>query len=119
MPRRSTAGAVAIAAVAGAAIWYATAILTARREPWDATAYWVVAYPIAIAVCAVLGYRYPDRPWRWALVLFWSQFLAMGVRNGELGGLWPLGLVMFGVIAVPGIVAARVAARFGRDAALQ
>jgi hypothetical protein len=108
---------VIMALVIGFVLWFAASMLTAKREPWDGAAYWVVAYPLAIAACALLGYRFPDRPWRWALVLFESQFLAMCVRNGELGNLWPLGILLFAVVALPGVVAAQVAARFGRGSA--
>ena len=68
----------------------------------------------AIAACALLGYRFPDRPWRWALVLFEAQFVAMCARNGELGNLWPLGMLLLAVVALPGIAAAQIGARFGR-----
>ena len=105
---------VAIAVVVGAALWFAASALTGKREAWDASAYWAVAYPVAIVGCAILGYFYPERPWRWAVVLFESQFLAMCVRNGELGSLWPMGMVMFAVIALPGVAAATFAARLGR-----
>lgn len=108
--------AVILAASGGFALWFMTSLLTGKREAWDGGAYWIIAYPVAIAACALLGYRFPDRPWRWALVLFVSQFLAMCVRNGELGNLWPLGMVMFAVIGLPGICVAQVAARFGRKA---
>jgi hypothetical protein len=64
---------------------------------------------------AFLGYSYPERPWRWALVLFESQFLAMCIRNGELGNLWPLGMAVFAIIALPGIAAAKLASRFSRS----
>jgi hypothetical protein len=113
--RSSARAAVVIAALTGVVLWFLTSLLTAKREPWDAPSYWAIAYPLALAGCALLGYRFPERPWRWALVLFESQFLAMCVRNGEFGNLWPLGMLLFAVIAVPGIVAAQVAARFGRD----
>lgn len=95
-------------------LWLATAFLTGRREAWDAPAYWGVAYPAALLVSAYLGRAFPERPWRWVLVLFESQFVAMCLRNGELGSLWPLGMVMFGVIALPGVLAANITARFGR-----
>ena len=36
----------------------------------------------------------------------------MCMRNGELAGLWPLGLALFAVLALPGVVHATVAARF-------
>jgi hypothetical protein len=117
-PRKPDASPWAPAAWAcaiGGALWFAASWLTGRREPWDAPAYWAVAYPLAIGAAAVLGRRYPKRPWRWALLLFESQFLAMCLRNGELGNLWPFGVAMFAVIAVPAIAAAQLAA--GRGAA--
>lgn len=116
MPSPSPRAPVALALIAGLALWFATALLTGKREPWDASAYWVFAYPAALIACAWLGYAYPERPWRWALVLFEAQFLAMCLRNGELGNLWPLGMVLFAVIALPGIAAAHIAARFSRPA---
>jgi hypothetical protein len=103
-----------IAVVLGAALWFGISMLTGKREPWDAQAYWALAYPAAILAAALLGYFYPERPWRWAALLFASQFLAMCVRNGELGNLWPLGIAVFAVLALPAVIAARLAARFNR-----
>lgn len=103
---------IAIAAVVGAALWLATALLTGQREAWDAAAYWSIAYPLALMACAWLGYAFPKRAWRWVLALFTAQFLAMCGRNGELGNLWPLGLAFFVVLALPGILVARLASRF-------
>lgn len=109
---RNSVSAATIAAGVGFALWFAASMLSGRREPWDGSAYWAIAYPLAIATCGLLGYWYPERPWRWALVLFLAQFIAMCVRNGELGNLWPLGMALFVVLAVPGVIAAKVAARF-------
>jgi hypothetical protein len=103
---------VMLAFLAGALLWFAASLLTARREPWDSSAYWAVVYPLSIVGCAALGYRYPDRPWRWALVLFEAQFVAMCVRTGEVGNLWPMGMALFAIVAIPGVVAARVASQF-------
>jgi hypothetical protein len=114
---RSTAVPFLLAAIVGAALWLLASLLTHRREPWDGAAYWGVVYPLSVAASAGLGYRYPQRAWRWALVVFEAQFLAMGVRNGELGNLWPLGMVMFAVLALPAMLAARVAANAGARAA--
>jgi hypothetical protein len=111
MTSRSATVPVSVAIAAGVALWFVTSALTGKREPWDASAYWAIAYPAAILTSALLGYSYPERPWRWALVLFESQFLAMCVRNGELGNLWPLGMAMFAVIALPAVFAARLASR--------
>lgn len=112
MAHRSTVKAVTIALVVGSTLWFVTSLLTGEREPWDASAYWALAYPLAVLACALLGYSYPERPWRWPLLLFAAQFIAMCLRNGELGNLWPLGMALFAVLALPGIVAAKIAARF-------
>lgn len=105
---------VLIAALSGFALWWAAAVIGGRREAWDAVVYWAVAYPVAIGVCAALGHAYPQRPWRWAIVLFEAQFLALCVRNGALGSLWPMGVLIFAVIALPGVAAAQIASRWGR-----
>jgi hypothetical protein len=115
--KTSTRLAIVLAASVGVALWFVASLLTSKREPWDASVYWVVAYPLALLACAFLGYRFPERPWRWALVLFESQFLAMCVRTGELGNLWPLGMLLFAVVALPGALAAQVSARFSQGSA--
>ncbi len=104
---------LAIAVIVGAALWLAASILTGKREPWDAQLYWVAAYPLSLVACWLLGYAFPHRAWLWALALFQGQFIGMAVRNGELGGLWPLGMVLFAVIALPGIALAAWGARRG------
>ena len=109
-----TFGAAALAAVAGALLWLASAAAAGRREAWDAPFYWMIGFPLSLAVCAWIGYRHPDRPWRWALLLFQAQFVAMCVRNGQIGGLAPLGMLLFALLSLPGIAAAQIAARFGR-----
>lgn len=102
---------IAIAAAVGMVLWLAVTLAAGVREAWDTGAYWSVAYPAALGACAVLGYLFPQRPWRWAVVLFLAQFAAMILRNGELGSLWPLGLALFAVLSLPGMLAARLGSR--------
>ena len=102
---------IAIAAAIGMALWFAVSLTAGGREAWDTSAYWAVAYPVALGACAVLGFVFPHRPWRWAVVVFLSQFVAMVLRSGELGSLWPLGLALFVVLSLPGVVAARFGSR--------
>jgi peptidoglycan/LPS O-acetylase OafA/YrhL len=103
---------VAIAVIVGMLLWFAASAISGEREPWDASIYWVVAYPITIFASGLLGYFHPHRPWRWAILLFAAQFVAMCIRNGELGNLWPLGMLLFVVIALPAMLAAKVASRW-------
>lgn len=100
-----------LAALVGVVLWFVTSIITHKREPWDDSYYWIIVYPLAIAAATVLAFRYPQKPVLLTLVVFESQFLAMCVRNAELGNLWPLGMVLFGVIALPGILTASIAAK--------
>ena len=107
--------AFAIAIIAGAVLWFAGAAMTDRREAWDSGLYWSLFYPLAIGACGLLGCLYPERSWRWAVALFAAQFVAMALRSGEIGNLASLGLIMFGILALPGVFAALIAARLKRN----
>ena len=111
MSQRSTPP-VAIAFTVGNLLWFVASAISGKREPWDSSLYWVVAYPLAILVSGAIGYHYPARSWRWAVVLFEAQFVAMCIRNGEIGNLWPIGMLLFVVVALPAMFAARLAARW-------
>ena len=116
---RPAGRAYVLAVVAGMGLWFFIALMTGRREAWDSSAFWAIGYPAAIVVSALLGYFFPTRPWRWALTLFFAQFIAMMIRNGEVGSLWPLGMMLFTLLAVPGMIAAKIASAIrapGKDA---
>jgi hypothetical protein len=98
-----------LAVVAGMALWFSVSLMSGRREAWDSSFFWAIGYPAAIAASGVLGYFFPRRAWRWSLTLFLAQFVAMVIRDGELGSLWPLGMMLFAVLAVPGMVTATIA----------
>jgi hypothetical protein len=106
---KSTALAVALAIIAGAMLWAVGSAVSDRREAWDSGSYWTIFYPAAIITCGLLGYLFPDRPWRWWIALFAAQFATMAVFAGEVGNLAPLGLILFGVLALPAIGAAMLA----------
>jgi len=105
--------AYAIAAIAGMALWSATAILGGRAEPWDSGFYWTVSYPLALLASALLGYLYPRRPWRWALVLINSQLLIM-IAAGSDFSLLPLGLILLAVLSLPALALAGFGAQARR-----
>jgi len=109
MPTLSARAAYLSAVLAGAGLWLATTALSGRREAWDSSLYWSAAYPLAIAAGGMLGYLAPDRPWRWGLVVMLAQAVTLAGLASSFG-LLPLGLVMFAVLAVPPMIAARLAA---------
>jgi len=100
-----------LALLAGIALALLASVLTTRKDPFDAPSYWWFVYPLSIAACAFLGSRYPARPAVWSIVLFEGQYVGSMLRSGEISNLWPLGMTMLAVIAIPGIYAARFAAR--------
>jgi len=97
--------AYALAIVSSAALWVATAAISGKAEPWDSTVYWTVSYPLAIVLAWVLGYAFPQRPWRWALVVMFTQAAVM-IAAGSDVGLLPLGLILLAVLSIPAVVLA-------------
>ena len=89
------------AVLLGLMLWIVAARFSQRAEPWDSPDYWTLTYPIAIALCAALGFAFPDRPWRWALTLMLMQLPVM-ILGGSGFGLLPLGLVLTVALALPG-----------------
>ena len=70
------------------------------------------AYPAAVVAAALLGYSMTSGggagPPFCSLRSFSRCAFATATRN-----LWPLGIAMFAILAVPAVIAARLAARFG------
>lgn len=110
MNESSTRLAYAIAMVAGTVLWVATSRISGKAEPWDSSIYWTVAYPVAIVLTGLLGYAFPQRPWRWAVTLMFMQAPVM-VMGGSGLGLLPLGAILLAVLTLPAVALARLAAR--------
>lgn len=92
--------AYALAIGGGVLLWVATMAVGGRREAWDSRLYWIAAYPLAIALAAWLGYRFPRRAWRWGLAIMLGQAVMLAVTSLEFGML-PLGFIVFAILALP------------------
>ena len=66
-----------IAVAIGMGLWFAVSLAVGRREAWDTSAYWTVAYPVALVACAVLGFVFPQKPWRWPVVPRFTVLMVM------------------------------------------
>jgi hypothetical protein len=91
---------------------------TLRREAWDVDLYWLIGLPLCYIVAGVLGWLGAERISRWPLVMMGTQALVMLLFSGNGFSLLPLGLILFAILALPGILTAwigRCARRF-RDA---
>lgn len=102
-----------IAVALGLALWFATVAGGDRAEPWDTGAYWTVSYPMAMGLCAILGFAFPAQPWRWAAALFSTQIVVMAVGGSDLS-LLPMGLVVLAILALPGVGMAILASKLRR-----
>ena len=97
------------AVIGGAALWVITAAIGGRREAWDSPLYWMIAYPLMMVLAAVIAQAHPIRPWRFALALMWIQPVMMVVTSRDSDfALLPLGLIMFGFLALPPIAVAHL-----------
>lgn len=90
-----------VAVLVGLALWTTTALLTGRREAWDSSLYWSLAYPMGVAAAGVLGYVAPHRgAWRLGLAMTTAQAATLALTARSFG-LLPLGLVLFAILSIP------------------
>jgi len=98
----------------GALLWSVATQRSGGREPWDTGEYWAIHLPIACALCGLLGFAFPERPWRWALAVMLAQMPVMWAAHG-FGSLWIAGTVMLLVLALPGILIAALGSMIRRS----
>jgi hypothetical protein len=87
----------------GLLLWSWASLAAGRRELWDAGSYWSIYLPLAALIAGVLGFAFPDRPWRWALAVMMLQAPVVWLTGSGDLGLFPLTLVFVAVLAVPAI----------------
>jgi len=95
---------------AGALLWFLAGAVGSGRDAWSSGFYWVLAYPLSVATAGILGYRYPERAWRWGLAVILAQAAIHTIA--ALGrGFLPTGSTLFVLLALPAVGVAMVAAR--------
>jgi hypothetical protein len=101
-PARESWIAYGASIVLGLTLWTVVAVAEMRLEPWDAPSFWTIYYPAAIGLSGVLGFVFPARPWRWAVLLMFMQLPIM-VLGGSGFSLLPMGLILMAVLALPAV----------------
>lgn len=91
-------------------MWLVVASISGKREAWDSSIYWTIAYPLSIGLAGSLGYWVPEKPWRWGLVVFLAQSMALATSGSDFS-LLPLGLILFSILALPAVGIAAFMAR--------
>ena len=104
-----------LVASAAVAAWLVPWLLLDGKEAWDHWSYFLVAIPVMTIVAAYAGYSAKTGAWRWPLVLIAGQAVTLLLLEG-LGNLFPLGLVVFVIFAIPMMIAAVIGAWLSRRA---
>jgi len=110
MNERAVNIAYTLAIIGGAVLWQATATISGKTEAWDDSVYWSVTYPLSILLAGWLGYQFPEKPWRWGYAIMFGQAGMMLLFSSGFG-LLPLGLILFGLLALPAAIFAQIIAR--------
>ncbi len=100
---------VVSAVTGGIVVWLLVSAFSHKREAWDSDLYFTLGLPAVCLLSALLGYLEPSKPWRWGAAPVAGQALVMLLTQSP-GNLLPLGIVMFGVLALPSIVTAKMGA---------
>ncbi len=83
------------------------------REAWDSEQYWTIGLPAMLAVAFVGGFIARAQPWVIGYAPFAGQAVGMAVESGEFG-LLPLGMILMGVVGLPGVGLAFLGMRLGK-----
>ncbi len=97
-----------ISFITGLAVCQVITLMSGRKEAWDAPAYFTIGIPVMCLVVFALGYRFPQRAWRWALCMAVGQSVAM-VLGGGSASLWPLAIIAMTVVSLPQFIVAMIA----------
>lgn len=98
-----------ISAIVGISIWLIISLVTGKQETWDSSYYFLYGVPLMMLMAGILGFISPIRPWRWGVTIVFSQALIL-ILQKPMANLLPLGLVLFGMLSLPVILAAYVGA---------
>lgn len=98
-----------MSAIAGILVWLLITAYAARHDAWGAPVYYTVGMPLLALMAAALAYSSPERPWRYAVAPYVGQAL-IGFLLNPTGGVFPLGIILFPILCVPGLVFAYLAA---------
>lgn len=82
-------------AFCGLAVWLLITSLTGRREAWDSPYFWRCGVPAMLLLNAAAGFLEPERIKLKGLISVSLQPVAMTVKAGEIGSMFPFGLVVF------------------------
>lgn len=97
-------------AATGLAFWQWATFFLGTPEPWDAPDY-PIFYLGSLGFCAAFGYLLPSRPWRWGLIIIFTQLPVMVLHTGRVGPLMVVGMAILALQVLPAMLVAAAASR--------
>lgn len=104
-----------VAVILGCAVGVAVELYVGKpgREAWDSDQYWIAGLPAMLAISLVGGFIARCKPFVIGYAPFVGQAVTMAAESGEFG-LLPLGLILMGVVGLPGVGIAFAGAWLGK-----
>lgn len=103
---------VSILTVLGIFFWLLVCLVGNTPEPWDASLYWAVAYPMSVLLAGAIGFRMAHRGWIAGAVLTLAQFPVILLLAGpSLMAFFGLGLLY--VLAGPAALVSAICGWIG------
>ncbi len=90
----------AVTAAAGALVWLGISWASDRREPWDSDIFWSIGFPLMLLINCLSAFVDPHRLILRGLASVSLQPVVMMVMAGEVGSMFPLGLIVFGIFGI-------------------
>jgi hypothetical protein len=108
-------GPLVIAVAVGIAVGVAVETFVGKpgREAWDSEQYWTVGLGLLFSAALVGGFVARCKPWLIGYAPFAGQAVTMAAESGEFG-LLPLGLMLMGVVGLPGVALAYAGSWVGK-----
>lgn len=97
----------------GMVYWWLTGRRAGVTEPWDAAAYWSVAYPLSLLLSALAGFRFRAHAWSAGAAITFAQLPVIALQ-GAVGPLLGAGLVILALLSIPAMGLAALAGRLAR-----
>jgi len=94
----------ALALLVGAGTWFGVAWASGRREAWDAPLFTSVGLPVAYGACLGFGFFGSRQAWRWPALVFGALSASAVLGSGGGLTLWPLTLLLLGLMAGAGLI---------------
>lgn len=100
----------ALALSFGVMVWSVFKFIAPSQDPTALLSYWKIGYPVSIVLSGFMGIFFPDRPWRWGIIIMFVQlFIEAITTKGDLN-LLPPGIVFFALLSIPCMISGHVGA---------